>query len=244
MTDGATGNAVMVDGVPITGPRRRWRSSPARWRASPICATSSRRNTARNSTRSPAASSAPSPRAIRRGGTGRRCPGCSPSPARRACRHSETTGLASEIEVNAAVDPSQGGDVNLLRDGGINARPLRLRLQLDRRRVLHRPHRRDDHATTSTQTFIAAAGLGTSDGSHRLRQCFGELAAKPASAGQQSARLPELPGQPGDDRRFNATGVNLDTEMTNMLTIENSYTTTAKLLTTVNAMFTSLLNAV
>jgi flagellar hook-associated protein FlgK len=32
--------------------------------------------------------------------------------------------------------------------------------------------------------------------------------------------------------------------MTNMLSIENSYTTTAKLLTTVNSMFTSLLNAV
>jgi len=29
-----------------------------------------------------------------------------------------------------------------------------------------------------------------------------------------------------------------------MLSIENSYTTTAKLLTTVNSMFTSLLNAV
>ena len=37
----------------------------------------------------------------------------------------------------------------------------------------------------------------------------------------------------------NATGVNLDTEMTNMLNIENSYTTTAKLLTTVNSMFIS-----
>jgi flagellar hook-associated protein FlgK len=32
--------------------------------------------------------------------------------------------------------------------------------------------------------------------------------------------------------------------MTNMLNIENSYTTTAKLLTTVGAMFTALLNAV
>ena len=42
----------------------------------------------------------------------------------------------------------------------------------------------------------------------------------------------------------NTTGVSLDTEMTNMLNIENTYTTTAKLLTTVNAMFTALINAV
>jgi flagellar hook-associated protein FlgK len=32
--------------------------------------------------------------------------------------------------------------------------------------------------------------------------------------------------------------------MTNMLNIENSYTTTAKLLTTVTSMFTTLINAV
>jgi flagellar hook-associated protein 1 FlgK len=42
----------------------------------------------------------------------------------------------------------------------------------------------------------------------------------------------------------NTTGVSLDTEMTNMLNIENTYTTTAKLLTTVNDMFTALINAV
>lgn len=41
----------------------------------------------------------------------------------------------------------------------------------------------------------------------------------------------------------NATGVNLDAEMTNMLNLENSYRTTAKLLTTVSAMFSALLEA-
>ena len=41
----------------------------------------------------------------------------------------------------------------------------------------------------------------------------------------------------------NATGVNLDAEMTNMLNLENSYASTAKLLTTVTSMFQSLLQA-
>jgi flagellar hook-associated protein 1 FlgK len=41
----------------------------------------------------------------------------------------------------------------------------------------------------------------------------------------------------------NATGVNLDAEMTNMLNLENSYASTAKLLTTVTSMFTALLQA-
>jgi flagellar hook-associated protein 1 FlgK len=39
----------------------------------------------------------------------------------------------------------------------------------------------------------------------------------------------------------NATGVNLDNEMNTMLNLENSYSATAKLLTTVNGMFSSLL---
>ena len=41
-----------------------------------------------------------------------------------------------------------------------------------------------------------------------------------------------------------ATGVNLDAEMTNMLNLENTYSTTAKLLTTINAMFNALLDGV
>jgi flagellar hook-associated protein 1 FlgK len=41
----------------------------------------------------------------------------------------------------------------------------------------------------------------------------------------------------------NATGVNLDAEMTNMLNLENSYASTAKLLTTVTSMFSAVLDA-
>jgi diguanylate cyclase len=41
----------------------------------------------------------------------------------------------------------------------------------------------------------------------------------------------------------NATGVNLDAEMTNMLNLENSYASSAKLLTTVTSMFSALLDA-
>ena len=41
----------------------------------------------------------------------------------------------------------------------------------------------------------------------------------------------------------NATGVNLDAEMTNMLNLENSYASSAKLLTTVTSMFSALLQA-
>ena len=61
--------------------------------------------------------------------------------------------------------------------------------------------------------------------------------------GDRRRQLSELARLAGDAALSNATGVNLDTEMTNMLNIENSYTTSAKLLTTVNAMFSALINA-
>ena len=41
----------------------------------------------------------------------------------------------------------------------------------------------------------------------------------------------------------NATGVNLDTEMSKMLDLENSYSATAKLLPTIDGMFGTLLTA-
>ena len=50
-----------------------------------------------------------------------RCRACSPRRERRPCRRcTATTGLAAAIEVNSNVDPSQGGNPNLLRDGGIS----------------------------------------------------------------------------------------------------------------------------
>jgi flagellar hook-associated protein 1 len=42
----------------------------------------------------------------------------------------------------------------------------------------------------------------------------------------------------------NSTGVNLDDEMSQMLDLENSYSASAKLLTTINDMFADLANAV
>ena len=42
----------------------------------------------------------------------------------------------------------------------------------------------------------------------------------------------------------NATGVNLDTQLSNMISLEQSYQASAKLLTTVNALYTSLFAAI
>jgi flagellar hook-associated protein 1 FlgK len=156
-----------------------------------------------------------------------------------------TKGLASEIEVNANVDPSQGGNVNLLRDGGI-ANPSVATYTYNKTGAASYTGRIAEliSATTSTQTFSATAGLGTSDSlSDYANSSVSWLQSQNQAASNQLDYQNSVLSQ-STTALSNATGVNLDTEMTNMLTIENSYTTTAKLLTTVNTMFSSLLNAV
>ncbi len=99
-------------------------------------------------------------------------------------------------------------------------------------------------ATTATQSFDPGAGLGSSDSlGDYANASVSWLQAQNQQASNQVDYQNSVVTQ-ATAALSNATGVSLDTEMTNMLNIENSYTTTAKLLTTVNDMFTALLNAV
>ncbi|MGD0639668.1 MAG: flagellar hook-associated protein FlgK [Roseiarcus sp.] len=151
------------------------------------------------------------------------------------------TGLAASIEVNPAVDPTQGGDVSLLQNGGINganytynttgAAGYTGRIQ------------QMIASTSATQPFDAGAGLATSDSlSDYANTSVSWLQSQNQQATNQVDYQNSVVSQ-ATAALSNATGVNLDTELTNMLNIENSYTTTAKLLTTVNNMFTALINA-
>ena len=99
-------------------------------------------------------------------------------------------------------------------------------------------------ALTSPMSFSSGAGLGASasitDYSNASvswlqganQQASGAAAYQSSLQTQASSAL------------NNATGVNLDNELTNMLTIESSYTASAKLLTTVSGMLKTLVNAV
>ena len=200
LPDGAVGNEVTVEGVAITGsfdvrhPIRRagWPRQFARCRRAAI------RRPARPDRQR-------SRQRLRRERPDRRAaptlpglftfPGATGVPANTA-----TTGLAAEIEVNANVDPSQGGDVNLLRDGEI-ADPTNSAYTYNTTGAASYTGRIAQliTATTATQSFNGAAGPRDVAGPQRLRQFLGELAAKPEPGGQQPARLPEFPGQPNDD---------------------------------------------
>ncbi len=245
LTDGATGNAVMVDGVPITGA-----SSPMAIQSGTLAGLANLRDVVAPQYGAQLDQIADGlgrafSESDQTGGGAPTLPGLFTfSGATDVPAASAATGLASEIEVNAAVDPSQGGNVNLLRDGGINGSANNA--------YVYNPTGAASYtgriaqlisATTSTQTFDGAAGLGTSASlSDYANSSVSWLQSQNQAASNQLDYQNSVVSQ-ATTALSNATGVNLDTEMTNMLNIENSYTTTAKLLTTVNDMFTSLLNA-
>jgi len=157
---------------------------------------------------------------------------------------SQVTGLSSQIEVNPNVDPSQGGDVDLLRDGGISD-PGSSTYTYNTTGASGYAGRIQQLASAigATQSFSPAAGLGTSDSlADYANNSVGWLQAQNQQATDAASYQSSVVSQ-ATSALSNATGVNLDSEMTNMLNIENSYTTSAHLLTTVNAMFSALINA-
>lgn len=153
------------------------------------------------------------------------------------------TGLAASIAINAAVDPARGGNLALLRGGGMNgsdyADPAsggdaayagRLRGLLT--------------ALTAPQTLDPAIGLGPSSG-------LPDLAA--ASAGWLEARRKEAATEASYQKTLltrasealsNAAGVNGDDEAALALQLERSYSASAKLISVVNDLLKTLLDAV
>jgi flagellar hook-associated protein 1 FlgK len=151
------------------------------------------------------------------------------------------TGLAGDIAVSAAVDPNQGGDLNLLRDGGINGASYgynssgaagfsgRIRALTD--------------GVFAARSFDPTAEAGNQDS-------IADYAATSVGWLQEQRR------SVNGDLEFNATlqeravealtqimGVNLDFEMTLLLEIERSYQATSRLITTIDNMYDAIIAA-
>jgi flagellar hook-associated protein 1 FlgK len=157
---------------------------------------------------------------------------------------SATTGLAAAIEVNPNVDPAAGGDATLLRDGGISdpGDPAYIYNSTGAASYTGRIQQLVG-AIGATQSFDPSAGLGASASltgytNASVSWLNGEHSLASNASSYQNALATQA-----TSALSNATGVNLDTEMTKMLNLENSYASSAKLLTTVNSMFSALLNA-
>lgn len=154
-------------------------------------------------------------------------------------------GIAGSIKVNATVNPAAGGDPSLLRDGGIS-NPANPAYKYNDTGVAGFSDRLRELLDTlaTPQAFDPAAGLG---GNVTLAKYAGasagwleETRKTAASDSQYSATLLSR----ASSALSNVTGVNLDEEMTIMLELERSYQASAKIVATIDAMFDTLLAAV
>jgi flagellar hook-associated protein 1 FlgK len=151
-------------------------------------------------------------------------------------------GLAASIRVNAAIDPSTGGNPALLRDGGANGAAYVVNtsggtsyssLLIAYGDRLDQPMSFDPaagiSATTSVSDF-AANSIGWFEGVRQQASTASD--AKEALASRSAEAL------------SNATGVNVDQEMSLLLDLEHTYQASARMMKTVDDMMTALLNAV
>ena len=143
-------------------------------------------------------------------------------------------GLAAAITVNAAVDPSQGGTATLLGNGinfnynTTNAASFTTQLQ------------QLETNLSANQTFNAAGQIGISNSvAGYATNSASWLETQRQSASSESTYQSTLLSS-STTALSNATGVNLDEEMSHMLDLENSYSASAKLLSTINTMFSDL----
>ncbi len=148
---------------------------------------------------------------------------------------SQTTGLAGVIEVNPALVASPSDLVAYAANtaAGDPTRPDFLLSQM----------------TAATLTYSPATGLGsaTAPYSGTLAQYMSAVVTQQSQAATAATNL-----QQGQDtvltalqQRFNdQSGVNIDTEMSNLIALQNAYSANARVMSTVEQMMTTLLQAV
>ncbi|WP_232630650.1 flagellar hook-associated protein FlgK [Methylobacterium sp. Leaf118] len=152
-------------------------------------------------------------------------------------------GLASRITINAAVDPARSGNVALLRTGGMNGSDYRdPAAGTD---VAYSGRLRGlATALGQARTFDGSLGLGTS-------LTLGDFAE--ASAGWLEGRRKDATEAASyqttllaraNEALSNVAGVNGDEETALTLQLERSYTASAKLISVVNDLLKTLLDAV
>jgi flagellar hook-associated protein 1 FlgK len=97
---------------------------------------------------------------------------------------------------------------------------------------------------SSTQTFSPSAGLSTSQSLTSYTASSASWLDGEHQTASNDATYQSTLSTQASQALSNATGVNIDSQMSQMLDLENAYQASAKLISTINTMFSSLLQAV
>jgi flagellar hook-associated protein 1 FlgK len=151
-------------------------------------------------------------------------------------------GLAGSIAVSASVDPAQGGDLALLRDGGMAGDPAYI---YNVSGGSGYGDRLDQYiaALSAQRSFDPAVGLApTATLGGFASSSVAWLQETRRSAGDDAAYAETLL-QRSSDALSKETGVNIDEEMTTLLELERSYQASSRLISSIDNMLRSLLAA-
>jgi flagellar hook-associated protein 1 FlgK len=145
---------------------------------------------------------------------------------------SQTTGLAGRITVNAAVAANPGSLVAYSANTTA-ADPTR-------------PNYIMNQMTTASPTYSPATGIGSAQApfSGTLSDYLSQIVSQQSQAANAASNL-----QQGQDtvlsalqQRFNTqSGVSIDTELSNLIALQNAYGANARVMTTIQEMMTTLL---
>ncbi len=241
-TPGTTGQAVTVDGVPVTGA-----SAVMPIQSGALAGLATLRDTTSVAYQNQLDQMASSlittfAESTTSGSTTSTAPGLFTATGLGGAMPTSTTGLASSIAINASVDPAQGGNVTLLRDGGIAGSAY-----------TSNPTPGDTGYSTRLDQLVTAMGATQSFNASSGGAATGTLASYAASSVSwletqrqgvttQSTYNSALVSST-TTALSNATGVNLDDQMSMMLDVEHAYQASAQLMNTVNTMYSTLLQA-
>lgn len=144
-----------------------------------------------------------------------------------------TVGLAGRLQVNAAVDPDQGGSLWRLRDG-INA-------------VAPGPVGNDTilrnmaDAFSALQTAPAASGVATAQGAAGLAASVSAFLQAQADSDEDRATFAAGQAQVFGDAELSIMGVDTDREMQRLILIEQAYAANARVVEVADSLIRRLL---
>lgn len=155
-----------------------------------------------------------------------------------------STGLAGRIKVNAAVDPAQGGNFDKIRDGGINGAGYTYNvLGSSKAAYSDRLYALVDEMAFE-RNFQPTLGLGEKASLQGFASASASWVESYRQGTSQQVDYQNTLLGHASEALSNATDVNVDDETAMMLQLEKSYSASAKLISVIDQMLKTLLNAV
>lgn len=151
-------------------------------------------------------------------------------------------GISATIAVNPAVDPAQGGTPSKLRDGGIAGAGYVVNTAGSAGYTAHLVAFQDALSTPRTFDTSAAVGSNIALTAYAANSISWLSAERQTATNASEYRASVLTR--ATSALSNATGISLDDEMANMLDLERSYQATSKLIATIDQMLQDLMSAI